>query len=235
MPFSPQYIYDRVSSLVKKDQAGYLTTTSFNLDIKAANDVLIEYYYILYEQTKKIANALTPFVLEIEVPKANETQFASIFNYPNDFYHETELKYIKVINDECGQPISTMETIDYLQDNEEGYTLSSPIRRPRITNKESIVRWNRKNNLIYVYPNKVKTLILKYIKKPVTPVYGTTISVTPTGTFEVFNPLTSVNFEWGQQEAENITDLVLLYQGMELRETAIINFAKSKQKINIVN
>jgi hypothetical protein len=236
MAVSVQYIYDRVSSLIKKDQAGYMTTPSFNLDIKAANDVLLEYYYVIYEQTKKIANALTPFVIEVPLTNSGQTQFSSIFDYPTDFYHETELKFIKTINSECSEPISTMETIDYLQDNEEGYTLSSPIRRPRITDNETIVRWNRKNNKIHAYPVQVKEIILKYIRKPVVPIYSTTPTATPTGTFEVFSPPPiSVDFEWGDQEAENIIDLILLYQGMQLRETAIINFAKTKQKLNIVN
>jgi hypothetical protein len=232
MAFSTQYIYDRVSDLIQKQQAGYMASSSFNRDIEAANLVLFEYYFVQYELTKKIANAMTPFLVEESINNIGTTNFSSIFNYPTELFHETELKFEKTVNKDCGNEVSIVP-IDYLQDNEEAYTLSSPIRKPNLD--KNIIRWNRKNNQIHVYPKEVKSIYIKYLKKPRTPFYGTTTSINPLQDIEVFDPTTSVDFEWDLQEAENIVDLILLYQGMQLRETAIIQFAKAKQKNALVN
>jgi hypothetical protein len=229
---STQYIYERVSDLIQKQQAGYMSSSSFNRDIEAANLVLFEYYFVQYELTKKIANAMTPFLLEVPIASIGTTNFSSIFDYPADLFHETELKFEKTVNKECGNEVSIVP-IDYLQDNEEAYTLSSPIRRPNLD--KNIIRWNRKNNKIHVYPKEIKEVYIKYLKQPRTPVYSVTLVSNPQQDIEVYNPLLSVDFEWDMQEAENIVDLILLYQGMQLRETAIIQFAKAKQKNALVN
>ena len=227
---STQYIYERVSDLIQKQQAGYMSSSSFNRDIEAANLVLFEYYFVQYELTKKIANAMTPFLLEVPIASIGTTNFSSIFDYPADLFHETELKFEKTVNKECGNEVSIIP-IDYLQDNEEAYTLSSPIRRPNLD--KNIIRWNRKNNKIHVYPKEIKEVYIKYLKQPRKPEYITVSQSTPTQDIEVF--VGSVDFEWDMQEAENIVDLILLYQGMQLRETAIIQFAKAKQKNALVN
>jgi hypothetical protein len=238
MAFSTQYIYERVSDLIQKQQAGYMPSSSFNRDIEAANLVLFEYYFVQYELTKKIANAMTPFLVEISINNTAATNFSSIFDYPANLFHETELKYEKTLNKDCGNEVSIVP-VDYLQDNEEAYTLSSPIRKPNLD--KNIIRWNRKNNVIHVYPKEVKSIYIKYLKKPQTPFYGTTININANQDIEVYippnplNPLASIDFEWDLQEAENIVDLILLYQGMQLRETAIIQFAKAKQKNVLVN
>jgi hypothetical protein len=232
---STQYIYERVSDLIQKQQAGYMSSSSFNRDIEAANLVLFEYYFVQYELTKKIANAMTPFLLEVPIASIGTTNFSSIFDYPADLFHETELKFEKTVNKECGNEVSIVP-IDYLQDNEEAYTLSSPIRRPNLD--KNIIRWNRKNNKIHVYPKEIKEVYIKYLKKPRTPVYGVfppPLIPNPNQDIEIYDPATSTDFEWDMQEAENIVDLILLYQGMQLRETAIIQFAKAKQKNALVN
>lgn len=227
---STQYIYERVSDLIQKQQAGYMSSSSFNRDIEAANLVLFEYYFVQYELTKKIANAMTPFLLEVPIASVGTTNFSSIFDYPADLFHETELKFEKTVNNGCGNEVSIVP-IDYLQDNEEAYTLSSPIRRPNLD--KNIIRWNRKNNKIHVYPKEIREVYIKYLKQPRKPEYITVSQSTPTQDIEVF--VGSVDFEWDMQEAENIVDLILLYQGMQLRETAIIQFAKAKQKNALVN
>jgi hypothetical protein len=209
-----------------------MASTSFNRDIEAANLVLFEYYFVQYELTKKIANAMTPFLVEKSITNIATTNFSSVFDYPADLFHETELKFEKTVNKDCGNEVSIVP-IDYLQDNEEAYTLSSPIRKPDLG--KNIIRWNRKNGQIHVYPKEVKSIYIKYLKKPRTPFYATTISVNPLQDIEVYDPVTSINFLWDMQEAENIVDLILLYQGMQLRETAIIQFAKAKQKNALVN
>lgn len=233
MPFTTQYIYDRVSDLIQKNQAGYMPSTAFNRDIEGANLMLFEYYFQQYEITKKIANAMTPFLIEVSINRTSSNNFSSTFNYPSDLFHETELKFEKIVNSNCNPPEISLIPIDYLQDNEEAYTLSSSIRRPSLDN--DIIRWNRKNGVIHVYPKDVRTIAIKYLRKPRTPVYGVTPTSTPTQDIEVYNPLTSIDFEWALHEAENIVDLVLLFQGMELRESAIISFAKLKQKNVLVN
>lgn len=229
---STQYIYERVSDLIQKQQAGYMSSTSYNRDIEAANLVLFEYYFQQYEITKKISNAMTPFLVERTISNVAQTNFSSVFDYPTDLVHETELKYEKSVNTDCGVEVSIVP-IDYLQDNEEAYTLSSAIRKPNLD--KNIIRWNRKNGQIHIYPNQVKDISIKFLKRPTTPVYGVTLSVNPQQDIEIYDPATSTDFEWDMQEAENLVDLILLYQGMQLRETAIIQFAKLKQKNALVN
>jgi hypothetical protein len=229
---STQYIYERVSDLIQKKQAGYMPSNSFNRDIEAANLMLYEYYFAQYEITKKIANAMTPFLKEVSISSIGSNNFSSIYDFPLDLFHETELKFEKVVNN-CEEPEISLIPIDYLQDNEEAYTLSSAIRKPSLDN--NIIRWNRKNGKIHVYPKEVKEVLIKYLKKPQTPFYATTLQSNADQDFEEFDPASEIEFEWGMQEAENIVDLCLLFQGMQLRESTIITFAKLKQKNLLVN
>lgn len=233
MAISTQYIYERVADLIQKKQAGYMPANSINRDMQAANLMLYEYYFQQYELTKKIANAMTPFLVETTINRTSSNNYSSLFDYPTDLFHETELKFEKVVNNNCSPPEVDLLPIDYLQDNEEAYTLSSAIRKPNVEN--NIIRWNRKNGVIHVYPADVKKITIKYLQRPTTPVYAVTFVSTPDQDFEQYDAVNSVDFAWGIQEAENIVDLMLLFQGMELRESAIINFAKAKQKALLIN
>ncbi len=44
-----------------------------------------------------------------------------------------------------------------------------------------------------------------------------------------------MDLEWNSQQISDFEDLMLLYMGMNTRETELINFAKAKEKEPLVN
>lgn len=258
MPINVNDLYVRISSLALKSQAGYQTSIQFNSDLQGANILLYEYYYKIYSETERIENALLPFIVESNLP-LTQAQFSGITDFPADFFHRLEIGVLKTTNNpqnncngggckkagctSCNPvasnkpptvypPIMQLYPCDFLLDNEEKYVLSSPIRKPSVS--KSIYRHSYKNNKIHVYPRETNSIYLKYLRKAVTPFWNSTLVSTPNGDAEVYSQSGSVQSEFPEQEFENMTDILLLMLGIEIRENALINFVKSKQQENIV-
>ena len=126
---------------------------------------------------------------------------------------------------------------DYLLTNEEKYTLTSAVRKP--STLKNIFRHTFKNNLIHVYPRETRVLEFKYLRVPVTPFWDSFASSTANGDIEVFIPIGGTNpntgapslttdFEFPAQEEENIVDLLLLFMGIEMRSSPLIEFARTR-------
>jgi hypothetical protein len=129
------------------------------------------------------------------------------------------------------QPNIQYFPVDYMNSNEVFYTLSSPIRQPSIQN--NIYRHQILNNTIYVYP-KLDKVVLKYLRRTTTPVWGSTPVSTPTGDFAQYDPAISVNFEWQYENFQDLVDLVLFYLGLQVKDSEIVQFARLDQQENII-
>jgi len=68
----------------------------------------------------------------------------------------------------------------------------------------------------------------KYIRDPRVAKYGVTIDVV--NRIEVYDPLTSVDPEWLAQDTDNLVDLILMFQGLAIRENAIIQWLQQKNQ-----
>lgn len=252
MAISVNQVKIRVETLAVKSQNGYASSTDFNSDLRDANLTLFEFYIKQFEETERILDAIEPFVIESTL-SLTLGQLSATTPFPADYAHKIEVGVLKVTNNpknDCGgkgckksgchscgtkqakpqtilPPITQPYPCDYLLSNEEKYTLSSPIRKPSI--EKNIYRHSFKNGLIHVYPKETSSIYFKYFKLPPTPFWGSTDVSTPDGDFQQFDPSTTIDMGFPEQEFSNVVDLMMLYLGIEIRETPLIQFAKMKQ------
>lgn len=229
MPISVQYLREQDANLAAKNQAGYITDSEFNGNLRSAELTLYEYYFRIFEQSSQIVDALNPFIVETTIQLTN-----GIGDFPSDYRHRLEVGYTWMKND-CysGAPKIDEIPVDYMQANEEREVLSSAIRKPSIEKK--IIRHTFKNDKIYVYPKEVREINFKYLKEPVFGVYASTLVSNANGDFDQFDPANSIDPQWPVQETNNLLDLLTFYRGIELRSTALIEFARLKQKNALIN
>jgi len=219
----------QIDNLSKKDQAGYSTKDEFNLDLNAAQTFLFQYFYKQYQDSQNVVDALEPFLLDVQLPVAIDGRV----DYPVDYAHWAGMYFRMVKNNPCKDPTVSWLPIDLMMANEFAYTMSNSIRKPSIENE--ILRYRAVNNAMFVYPNNLKNIKLVYFRKPIDALWNTITVVTPTEDIEEYDPATSIQLEWNKEQEQDFVDIMLFLRGIEIRETALIQFVKLKQKEGIVN
>jgi len=219
-----KFVFDMVSDLTRKDKAGYMSADEFNRSVAQAQDVLMQFYYQQYEDTQRIVDSLMPFVKALNIPIST-----GYCDFPEDYRHRLEVGYLYIQNsEECGGGEPTIEPypMTYLNANEEMETLRSAIRKPSIPKR--LFYHSFVNNKIKVFPQSLTGYIhFKYIQQPPAAIYGVTLDVA--NDQENYNPATSVDFIWNDQDAHHLVDLLLLFKGIAIRETALLEWIKIKQ------
>lgn len=223
---SVKFVFDRVADLSRKDKAGYMSADEFNRDLAQAQDVLMQYYYEQYENTQRIVDSLMPFV------KAQNLLInAGWVDLPSDYRHRLEVGYIYSENsNECGggEPLQDPYPMRYLNANEEMETMQSAIRKPSLAKK--LFYHLFLNNRIKVLPSGlVGYIYFKYIQVPPEAIYGVTLDVV--NDQQNYDPSTSINLIWNEQDAHHLVDIMLLFKGIAVRESALIEWLQQKQGI----
>lgn len=216
------YIFDRVNkTLARKGQAGYSSKADFNGDSRDSENMLMEYYYKMYEETQKISDALYPFLEEEEL-----SIDVGYIQYPKTYRHADEMSYIKIVADaNCEKPVRTEIPMDKLQSNEERDVMQSFIRKPSL--EKELYYWVQMKNRIRIRPMELTgKVVFKYFRNPLCAVYETKVNLVKQ--LDVFDRATSKDYEWNEQETPNLIDLILIHKGISIRDTDIINFAIQK-------
>lgn len=218
-----QFIFEAVNDLTRKNNAGYTSSDEFNRHLNQCQDILMRYYYKMFEESQIIVDSLMPFIKEVQL----QIQTNGIVNFPTDYLHRLEVGYLD-IQQQCtptAQPLIHMKPMHYIASNEVIETLSSPIRMPN--KKKGIYKHTFVNNYMQCYPKDLSGYVnFKYLKIPTQAVYGVTIDII--NRIEVYNPATSVNLDWLEQDRDNIVDLMLLLNGIAIRENALVSWVQQK-------
>lgn len=82
------------------------------------------------------------------------------------------------------------------------------------------------NGSIRIFPEDIPEVTIEYLKKPVTPVYGYTI----VNRRPVYDPASSVDFDWDKREEAELTMRILQYAGVSIAHQAIVQYAEAKQQ-----
>jgi hypothetical protein len=225
MPISVQYLHDFTKDLLAKDQAGWRTTDEFNRMLQAAEQTLFEFYYQQFEQSQKIVDAIVPFLVTTNLNLTN-----GVSPLPSNYWHRATVGYRWIKNQDCGDPIVEDIPVDYMQVNEVFDTLSNPIRKPSLPKK--IVRHTFIGKDLYVYPIETKSVIFRYFRQPQYGLYSTTLVSTADGDFENYDANTSTDLEWGQQETQNLANLIMFMSGVEIKDSQVVEYAMAKSALN---
>jgi hypothetical protein len=221
---SVQLVFERVQDLSRKDKAGYMSSEEFNRDLGQAQNILFRYFYQQFEDRQQIVDSLNPFHKTVNLPIAN-----GFCEFPADYRHRTEVGYLFVENPLCGLEQPTVEPIPmpYLNANEVMETLVSAIRKPSKEKKR--VYHTFINNKIEVHPYSLTGYIkFKYLAVPPTAIYATTLDLA--NDQENYDPLNSIDLIWNQQDTDNLVDLLLFFKGLEVRESALLEWVGMKKQ-----
>lgn len=223
-------LYDRVTTMANKQQAGGLSSDQFNKLLSKAQNMIFEYYYTQFEREQKIVDTLSPFIKDEYIPVTGGSYVTGgIVEYPSDYVHRLELSYNYTKNNcENGTPDQELIPIDYIKADEVSYTLSDGIRKPNLDKK--VLKHTIKNNRIYVYPHTLSGVWLKYLRRPQEAEYVTTISVTATGDFEVYSQAASTQLEWPSQVQKDFEDVILSLLGLVIRDSNIVSYVGISEK-----
>jgi len=244
---SVQKVFNRVRDLSRKDKAGYMSSEEFNRDLSEAQTLLMDYYYKMFEQHQRALDSLEPFIKVTNLPILN--QFCE---FPTDYRHKLEAGYcftknstkkaadcdIANIGNNCivGNPTVDVRGMQHLNSNEVLKTLSSSIRKPKINLEKGTGKFAYElvNNKIKVYPKELNGFVQwKYIADPTEALYNTTLDIA--NQEEDFNPTDalinpSVDLAWNEQEQPQLVSLMLMFKGIEVRETALIQWVMQQHQ-----
>jgi len=109
-----------------------------------------------------------------------------------------------------------------MSDNELVDALDNTIAPPTLTYpKAAYYQYGFK-----VYPEEINRVICTYVRIPQTPVWGYTL----VNDEPIYNPSTSVNFEFPESTLMDIANLCLLKLGISIRDADIVNTSATRQK-----
>lgn len=219
-----QYIFEATNDLTRKNNAGYTSSAEFNRHLNQCQDMLMRYYYKLFEEAQQIVDSLFPFLVELRIPIGAK----GVVTLPNDYRHRLEVGYLEVFNAGCEGGLTIKpKPMHYLAANEVIETLSSPIRKPSKAKK--IYKHTFVNGAMLVYPDDLTGYVhFKYLRDPRQAAYNTTFDVV--NRQQIFDPLTSIDLEWNEQDRDNIVDLLLLMKGISIRESALTQWVVQKNQ-----
>ena len=218
---SVDLVYKRVNEdLSRKNKSGYTSNDEFNRDLDEAQIILMNYYHHLFQETKHLADAVAPFVKSDTI-----TLQGQVVQLPADYRHMIEIAIDYLKNpEECGvEPKQKRLVVEFARANEVERYRSSYIMRPNLD--KGVAFWTFLDGAIKVWP-KVSVVDVMYLRNPSDATRGVTINTVDD--LEVYNAATTTDLEWPASELSNFVDICLLFKGVAVKESALIQYAATK-------
>jgi len=229
MAISVDTVYQRVQSILNKENRGYLTPQEFNLFANQAQLEIFEQYFFDLNQYERLPKKDTEYSNLVKTINERISKFKTsatltfttpYFSMPSDMHKLGTVIY---------NSTTPVEEID--QKNLLEYTLS-PLTSPSTTNPVYIQNIQTTSSVwsIVVYPSTIQSLITAtYIRKPADAdwAYQTVVGNA------LYDSSNSTNFELHDSEEANLVIKVLLYAGLSIREGDIVQVADGKDSKKI--
>lgn len=216
-------IHKRVQDLSAKNRAGYISADEFNRNLRDSENLLFAWYWNRYQESKSVEASLNPFLEEKRKLVSN-----SFSDHPTDLRYLLHI-FASVVDQSCEKVTEQLVPCDQLLATEVSQTLSSVIRRPSLENR--LFRYENYSGRIKVHPTEFKGQVLfKYLRHPNYGEWNYELDIESQQ--EVYNASTSQNLEWNEQDESNIIDLMLLFKGIQIRETELINWVSAKKQLS---
>ena len=224
MAISIDTVYQRVQSILNKENRGYLTPQEFNLFANQAQLEIFEQYFFDLNQYERLPKKDTEYSNLVKTINERISKFKTsatlsfttpYFSMPSNMHKLGTVIY---------NSTTPVEEID--QKNLLEYTLS-PLVAPSTTNPVYIQNIQTSSSVwsIVVYPSTIHSLITAtYIRKPAEAdwAYQTVVGNA------LYDSSNSTNFELHDSEEASLVIKVLLYAGLSIREGEIAQLAEAK-------
>lgn len=217
---------DTVKSLceliINKNQSGTLTPARFNTACESVNWDWFNTCYgqpalskdgkqindLFWQSTEKVTNNLRPFLKKV-VLQIDATGKAI---KPTDYVQTSSCRYW------YGE---RQVEVDFVNDGDLGEFVGGELLAPTKKYPIHVVYDDR----IQFYPKDLSRVEFTYLRKPETPVWGyaTSQSGRP-----VYDPTTSVDFEFPEENLGEIVSRLVKLWGVNIREKDIVGYAQSQ-------
>ena len=225
MAISIDTVYQRVQSILNKENRGYLTPQEFNLFANQAQLEIFEQYFFDLNQYERLPKKDTEYSNLVKTINERTSKFktsatltftTSYFEMPSDMHKLGTVIY---------NSTTPVEEID--QKNLLEYTLS-PLTAPSTTNPVYIQNIQTTSSVwsIVVYPSTIQSLITAtYIREPVEASWATK-TVVGNALYDASN---STNFELHDSEETNLVLKILLYAGLSIGNLEATQIASGQE------
>ena len=219
MSVSIDTVYQRVLSILNKEQRGYLTPQEFNLFANQAQMDIFEQYFYDLNQFLRLPKNSSEYsdMLDILNEKISlfETSASSTGSLPSDLYR-------------IGAIVLNGVEAQYVLKNNFLTIINSPLVKPTTTRPIYI----KDNTGIKVYTSATdlaSSFTIQYIKRPAQAVWGY-IEVNDVA---LYNEDTATDFELHDSEETDLVMKVLAMAGLSIREPDIYAAASQEDLKNV--
>lgn len=241
MSVSIDTVYQRVLSILNKEQRGYVTPQEFNLFANQAQLDLFEQYFYDINQFGRIpgndteySDMLTLLNEKINAFETNATAAYSVdhFNLPADLYRLGTIIYenstTKLVLDPVSGPDTPVTTVEQIEvervnANEFLYINSSPFTKPK--NVRPIYVANQDGFKAYGDSELTSGIKCNYIRKPAIVNWGYQMVFGEA----LYNASTSTNFELHPSEETELVIKILELAGISTRELQLYQVAAGEE------
>jgi hypothetical protein len=159
--------------------------------------------------------ALKPFL----VPTQNYTVDSNgQWAFPSNFVALSDIGYFNSIT-------SRWRPVEIISHEEKYDRLGNPITAPELEYPVTIYE----NNYLQFYPIALLNVNIAYLRLPVTPVY----TVTQSNGIDVYDPINSVQLEWGEQFHNDIVRMIIGYLAPASKDANMTQFNEQKKQIGV--
>jgi hypothetical protein len=214
-------IYKMVNNdLARKDWSGHTSTDEFNRVTNLIQGLLFDFY--IEKNDARSREALRPFIEPVLIERNSSD---GSYNLPADYRQRIELG-LEFITSSCGsEPTFEYRSAHHLDIDEDLLYSESAIM-------QDDYRYEILSSTIIVKPSTFQGRIkLKYYKNPPDAFRGFTLNTTTLE--EVYSSGTTTNLIWPESEISNFVDLHLLFKGLSVRQTELVQFAAMKQQFEL--
>ena len=166
-----------------------------------------------YEVTQKIKDDLRAVKERVVIP----VDEFGIMILPDNYVHKTAIEYNKITNSEdCENPTASSREVEIIDDDKWSSRKSATIMKPTL----DFPICNFQKDSIRFEPKNLKEVELSYLRTPNKPIWGYVFQ----GGIEVYDPNTSVQFDWNYILFPDIASRVAKYLGWNLRDVEFNNY-----------
>lgn len=213
-----QDLYLSRQELLRKDHAGWVSGDEYNRRLSLCQKILFDYYVQLKDERAK-QKALLAFTSEKNLPKVD-----GFWNFPTDYEEVIEIWAAE--SESCSPDDALYYPVDIPAADEIGFSLTSPIRG---------YKGNRRGAKLFpgkarIYPVAFDGYVkLNYYRTPLEPLRAFTYD--EVNLIEVYDQSSSVNLEWSASEYQDFLDLLLLFDGVTLRDSSLIQWVSNRNLV----
>ena len=225
MAISVDTVYQRVQSILSKENRGYLTPQEFNLFANQAQLEVFEQYFFDINQFERLPKKDTEYsnLVKLTEEKLSKFKTSAALTFSSTYFEmPSNMHKLGTVVYNGTTPVEAIDQKNLLE-----YTLS-PLTSPSTTNPVYIQNIQTSSSVwsVTVYPSTITSLITAYyVRKPVSVEWaGTSVNGV-----SLYNSGNSQDFELHDSEEASLVIKILLYTGLSIKAGDIATVADNKE------